>query len=168
MKKSIQFIAGLFAIFMLSACVQTTTDPEVGKADFLKYQQWIESGPLEDDPNMKEPETPEQMEKLIDTIFNQYTQEAKALELRHTEVRALRDKTVRYIDSYMKAYMKIYFLSLDCPESNSLKCEAFLESQAEAIKEKLQNMETEATNLENEYERLAKQFGVEVSGTILR
>lgn len=168
MKKSIQFIAGLFAIFMLSACVQTTTDPAVGKADFLKYQQWMESQPLEDDPNMREPETPEQMEKLLNNVLGQYIQKAKALELRHTEVRALRDKTVRYIDSYMRAYMKLYFLSLDCPESNSLKCEAFLESQAEAIKEKLQNMETEATNLENEYERLAKQFGVEASDTIFR
>lgn len=166
MKKSIQFIAGLFAIFMLSACVQTTTDPAVGKADFLKYQQWIESEPFEDDPNMKEPETPEQMEKLLNNVLSQYIQKAKALELRHTEVRALRDKTVRYIDSYMREYMKLYFLSFACSD-NSLKCE-LLELRVAAFQKKAQNMETEATNLENEYERLAKQFGVEVSGTILR
>lgn len=167
MKKSIQFIVGLFVILTLSACMQATTDPAVGKADFLKYQQWIESEPLEDDPNMKEPETYEQMEKLIDTIFNQYTQKGKALELSHTEVSALRDKTVRYIDSYIKEYMKLYVLSFTCKGSNDLKCET-LKFQVEAFKERVRNIKAEATNLENEYERLAKQFGVEVSGTILR
>lgn len=167
MKQSIPFIMSLLMVITLSACVQTTTDPVVGKADFLKYQQWIELEPLEDAPNMKKPETEEQMEKLFDDVVNQYTQKAKALDLRHTEVRALRDKTVRYIDSYMREYVKLYMLSSACVRNNNPKCEAF-ESRMANFQEKAQSMEIEETNLKNEYDRLAKQFGVEVNPPSLR
>lgn len=48
-----RLITSLFLALTLSGCVQTTNDPAVGKADFLKFQEWIESEPLEDNSNLK-------------------------------------------------------------------------------------------------------------------
>ncbi|MFA9487933.1 MULTISPECIES: hypothetical protein [unclassified Mannheimia] len=165
MKKAIQFMASLMAIFALCACSQTTTNPSIGKSDFIKYQQWIEAEPLKDEPDMQEPETPEKIEKFLDKNFDRYIQQGKALAISHKEVKELRDRTVKHIDTYMREYMKLYVLSFGCNGANAY-CKS-LEPRANAFKQKAQNMEAEISSMEKEYERLAKQFGVE-AGSILR
>lgn len=72
-----RLITSLFLALTLSGCVQTTNDPAVGKADFLKFQEWIESEPLEDNSNLKDPETIEEMERFMDELFKKYVQQGK-------------------------------------------------------------------------------------------
>lgn len=124
---------------LLAACVATTTDPAVGKADFAKLEQWAENvEKLEEQLSEQEPKSQDEAVKLLDSLFDQAIKQAKALELRHTEVTELRNKVVEGL-----GYQRVVMRSMLSPKYSAenmddiyLKAERF-EREVDVLYEKL-------------------------------
>lgn len=63
--------------------------------------------------------------------------------------------------------MTVYVLSFGCNTTETAECKA-LESKALALKAKGDKMEKELNVMSEKYEKLAKQFDVDISGSILK
>lgn len=133
---------------LLAACVATTSDPAVGKADFAKLEQWLQNVErlLEQDLAKAKPENEEEAVKLIEGLFEQAISQAKALHLRHIEVIELRDKLVQGLD-YQHPVLRSMISPVYMTETN--------------VDEFYSTVERLAEEIEELYEKLSKTFGEE-------
>lgn len=130
---------------LLGACVATTSDPAVGKADFAKLEQWSQNVELLEQQLAKtKPESEEEAVKLLDGLFDQAIGQAKALNLRHIKVIELRDKVVQGL-GYQRLVMRSMISPKYAAETNVDEFYAKAESLAEEV--------------EGLYEKLGKAFG---------
>lgn len=137
----------VFFAFMLSlliaACVSTTRDPTVGKADFAKLEQWFEQVQvLEGQLVQTEPKSEQEAVQLLDNVFDKAISTAENLSLSHVAVRDLRDKVVESL-----GYQRFVTRSMISPKYVAENSQAFYEKA-----EKL------AVEVETLYEKLEREF----------
>ncbi len=146
------FVAVLFALLLAGCAVQTTTDSSVGKADYQKFVTWLnnsEDAADNDDWFEKEfikhpkPTTAEEEEERLRTVldkrFNEIIRSAKALTLRHVEVRRLRDISVEMTELSKHIILAMYVPTKENVEKMEALMPRFeqLELEGEALSEKL-------------------------------
>lgn len=149
MKRFLSIISSMLLVLTLAACTTTTMDPTVGNADYQTYMKWFEGvestmdNKLEEELSKAEPKSEVEAANLlnstIEKLFNDAMASGKALNLRHEEVRKLRDMSVEMLNTY-KQVLPAYLLPT---EANIKKAEsaqtklAQLEKEVDALMEKL-------------------------------
>ncbi|AUI67022.1 MULTISPECIES: hypothetical protein [Glaesserella] len=149
MKRFLSFIFTTILAVSLVACTTTTTDPAVGKSDYQKYLQWLENvestmdNKLEVEFSKAEPKNQSEeihlFNSVIEKSFDDAVSSGKALDLRHEEVRKLRDMSVEMLNTY-KQVLPAYLIPTP---ANIQKAEALqpkleqLVKDGEALMEKL-------------------------------
>ncbi|WP_373819450.1 hypothetical protein [Glaesserella sp.] len=157
MKYVFKFISSAFlALFLVGCAAQTTMDPAVGKADYHKLITWLNSTEqfisdkeLEKALSGSAPSEEEEVKMLTNALnqkYNQIIRGTKELDLRHVEVRKLRDLCVEIFELMRPAMLSIYV-----PTRENIE-------QAEKVEPKLLALEEQIDELG---EKLDKQFGSE-------
>ena len=154
MKRFLSVISSMLLALMLAGCSTTTMDPAVGKADYQTYIQWVDGiessmdNKLADGLSQVGPKNAAEdanlLNNTIEKSLNDVIASGKALNLRHEEVRKLRDMTIEVLNIY-KQVLPAYLL----PTEANLKT-------AEAAQTKLAQLEKEGDAL---MEKLDSQFG---------
>ncbi len=154
MKRFLSVIFSTILALTLAACTTTTMDPTVGKADYQTYMKWLEGvestmdNKLEEELSKAEPKSEVEAANLLNSTieksFNDAMVSGKALNLRHEEVRKLRDMSVEMLNTY-KQVLPAYLL----PTEANIK-------KAESAQTKLAQLEKEGDAL---MEKLDSQFG---------
>lgn len=139
MKHFLSVIFSMLLALTLAACTTTTMDPAVGKMDYQTYIKWFKSvdaeSKLEEELSKVDRKSVAEESSLLNSIieksFNDVIASGKALNLRHEEVRKLRDITVEMLNAYKQA-VPAYLLQTD---DNLVKAEAAKNKLAQLVKE---------------------------------